>query len=160
MTLGNPLGHLEWLSSSLVPTLSLRVKLIFSPFLCGYLSEAALSSYIHCELLSHLFIFYPGFGSDSGNPHLPHNHEYNQVVYSGTHDNDTVKSSSPCVCLSSKMIIFIGGIVRVGPVPGAFENLVIVLENKDMKTVKELPLVNLLETSFEEISSKALLGNT
>ncbi|KAE9449889.1 hypothetical protein C3L33_18210, partial [Rhododendron williamsianum] len=82
-----------------------------------------------------------GFGSDSGNPHLPHNHEYNQVVYSGTHDNDTVKSSSPCVCLSSKMIIFIGGIVRVGPVPGAFENLVIVLENKDMKTVKELPSI-------------------
>ncbi|KAG5529313.1 hypothetical protein RHGRI_029873 [Rhododendron griersonianum] len=30
-----------------------------------------------------------GFGSDSGNPHLPHNHEYNQVVYTGTHDNDT-----------------------------------------------------------------------
>ncbi|KAH9718309.1 4-alpha-glucanotransferase DPE1 /amyloplastic [Citrus sinensis] len=32
-----------------------------------------------------------GFGSDSKNPHLPHNHERNQVVYTGTHDNDTVK---------------------------------------------------------------------
>ncbi|XP_071705984.1 4-alpha-glucanotransferase, chloroplastic/amyloplastic isoform X2 [Rutidosis leptorrhynchoides] len=31
-----------------------------------------------------------GFGSDSDNPHLPHNHEQNQVVYTGTHDNDTV----------------------------------------------------------------------
>ncbi|OMP02542.1 Glycoside hydrolase, family 77 [Corchorus olitorius] len=31
-----------------------------------------------------------GFGSDSSNPHLPHNHELNQVVYTGTHDNDTV----------------------------------------------------------------------
>lgn len=30
------------------------------------------------------------FGSDSMNPHLPHNHEVDQVVYSGTHDNDTV----------------------------------------------------------------------
>ncbi|XVF61754.1 hypothetical protein PTKIN_Ptkin08bG0156000 [Pterospermum kingtungense] len=33
-----------------------------------------------------------GFGSDSSNPHLPHNHEHNQVVYTGTHDNDTIKS--------------------------------------------------------------------
>ncbi|KAJ8464210.1 hypothetical protein OPV22_026762 [Ensete ventricosum] len=31
-----------------------------------------------------------GFGSDAGNPHLPHNHEQQQVVYTGTHDNDTV----------------------------------------------------------------------
>ncbi|GJU32874.1 4-alpha-glucanotransferase, chloroplastic/amyloplastic, partial [Tanacetum coccineum] len=31
-----------------------------------------------------------GFGSDAENPHLPHNHEQNQVVYTGTHDNDTV----------------------------------------------------------------------
>ncbi|XP_010261114.1 PREDICTED: 4-alpha-glucanotransferase, chloroplastic/amyloplastic-like isoform X2 [Nelumbo nucifera] len=31
------------------------------------------------------------FGSDSDNPHLPHNHEPNQVVYTGTHDNDTVR---------------------------------------------------------------------
>ncbi|KAF3794187.1 4-alpha-glucanotransferase [Nymphaea thermarum] len=29
------------------------------------------------------------FGSRSDNPHLPHNHEVNQVVYTGTHDNDT-----------------------------------------------------------------------
>lgn len=32
-----------------------------------------------------------GFGSDAENPHLPHNHERNQVVYTGTHDNDTVR---------------------------------------------------------------------
>ncbi|KAL2907217.1 4-alpha-glucanotransferase chloroplastic/amyloplastic [Bienertia sinuspersici] len=31
-----------------------------------------------------------GFGSDAENPHLPHNHERNQVVYTGTHDNDTI----------------------------------------------------------------------
>ncbi|CAM8903787.1 unnamed protein product [Rhodiola kirilowii] len=31
------------------------------------------------------------FGGGSDNPHLPHNHEKNQVVYSGTHDNDTVR---------------------------------------------------------------------
>ncbi|XP_020520381.1 4-alpha-glucanotransferase, chloroplastic/amyloplastic isoform X2 [Amborella trichopoda] len=30
------------------------------------------------------------FGSDSDNPHLPHNHEPDQVVYTGTHDNDTI----------------------------------------------------------------------
>ncbi|KAF7834220.1 4-alpha-glucanotransferase, chloroplastic/amyloplastic [Senna tora] len=31
------------------------------------------------------------FGGDAGNPHLPHNHECNQVVYTGTHDNDTIR---------------------------------------------------------------------
>eukprot|EP00245_Coleochaete_scutata_P007585 TRINITY_DN23053_c0_g1_i1.p1 TRINITY_DN23053_c0_g1~~TRINITY_DN23053_c0_g1_i1.p1 ORF type:complete len:615 (+),score=133.21 TRINITY_DN23053_c0_g1_i1:30-1847(+) len=30
------------------------------------------------------------WGGGSKNPHLPHNHEANQVVYPGTHDNDTV----------------------------------------------------------------------
>jgi 4-alpha-glucanotransferase len=29
------------------------------------------------------------FCSDSGNPYLPHNHVFNSVVYTGTHDNDT-----------------------------------------------------------------------
>ncbi|CAA7395072.1 unnamed protein product [Spirodela intermedia] len=29
------------------------------------------------------------FGGGPDNPHLPHNHEPNQVVYTGTHDNDT-----------------------------------------------------------------------
>jgi 4-alpha-glucanotransferase len=30
------------------------------------------------------------FGADDpGNPHLPHNHDRNSVVYTGTHDNDT-----------------------------------------------------------------------
>ncbi|EEF33720.1 4-alpha-glucanotransferase, chloroplast precursor, putative [Ricinus communis] len=32
-----------------------------------------------------------GFGSDADNPHLPHNHDANQVVYTGTHDNDTIR---------------------------------------------------------------------
>ncbi|KAL3527848.1 hypothetical protein ACH5RR_012504 [Cinchona calisaya] len=32
-----------------------------------------------------------GFGSDAENPHLPHKHEHNQVVYTGTHDNDTIQ---------------------------------------------------------------------
>ncbi|XP_055833168.1 4-alpha-glucanotransferase, chloroplastic/amyloplastic [Solanum dulcamara] len=31
------------------------------------------------------------FGSDAENPHLPHNHEQNQAVYTGTHDNDTIR---------------------------------------------------------------------
>src|SRR5690625_6456260 len=29
------------------------------------------------------------FGSDSGNPYLPHHYPRNCVVYTGTHDNDT-----------------------------------------------------------------------
>ncbi|CAI9109249.1 OLC1v1009036C1 [Oldenlandia corymbosa var. corymbosa] len=32
-----------------------------------------------------------GFGSDAENPHLPHKHEHNEVVYTGTHDNDTIR---------------------------------------------------------------------
>lgn len=76
-----------------IPTLCLCVKFICLPFFFGYLAKAALE-FIHCYCCPSLFIFGPGFGSDSGNPHLPHNHEYNQVVYTGTHDNDTVISSS------------------------------------------------------------------
>jgi 4-alpha-glucanotransferase len=30
-----------------------------------------------------------GFGGDASNPHLPHNHEADLVVYTATHDNDT-----------------------------------------------------------------------
>jgi 4-alpha-glucanotransferase len=29
------------------------------------------------------------FGGDGNNPYLPHNHKPNQVLYAGTHDNDT-----------------------------------------------------------------------
>ena len=29
------------------------------------------------------------FGGDSSNPYLPHNHQINSIVYTGTHDNDT-----------------------------------------------------------------------
>ncbi|MCW5632507.1 MAG: 4-alpha-glucanotransferase [Rubrivivax sp.] len=31
------------------------------------------------------------FGSGSANPYLPHNHEADSVVYTGTHDNDTTR---------------------------------------------------------------------
>ena len=31
------------------------------------------------------------FGGDSGNPHRPHNYIHNCVVYTGTHDSDTVR---------------------------------------------------------------------
>jgi 4-alpha-glucanotransferase len=47
------------------------------------------------ELLRDTFSF-PGmnilqfaFGSDAGNPYLPHNLRANSVIYTGTHDNDT-----------------------------------------------------------------------
>jgi len=32
------------------------------------------------------------FSGDASNPYLPHNHELNSVVYTGTHDNDTTLS--------------------------------------------------------------------
>ena len=39
------------------------------------------------------------FGGDAANPYLPHNHTFDSVVYTGTHDNDTsigwYESSSP-----------------------------------------------------------------
>jgi 4-alpha-glucanotransferase len=30
-----------------------------------------------------------GFSGEATNPHLPHMHEHDSVVYTGTHDNDT-----------------------------------------------------------------------
>lgn len=53
-----------------------------------------LSHVLHCLLISQLTFIYliSAFGGGADNPHLPHNHEVNQVVYSGTHDNDTVGS--------------------------------------------------------------------
>lgn len=41
------------------------------------------------------------FGGGSDNPHLLHNHEADQVVYTGTHDNDTVK-----YCIFSQVFHF------------------------------------------------------
>ncbi len=32
------------------------------------------------------------FSGESSNPYLPHNHQFNSVVYTGTHDNDTTLS--------------------------------------------------------------------
>lgn len=57
---------------------------------------------INNRLLSQfIYLFFPfwgtAFGSDSDNLHLLHNHERDQVVYTGTHDNDTV-SPQPCIC--------------------------------------------------------------
>ncbi|XP_020580873.1 4-alpha-glucanotransferase DPE1, chloroplastic/amyloplastic [Phalaenopsis equestris] len=37
------------------------------------------------------------FGSSSNNPHLSHNHELDQVVYTGTHDNDTALGWWECL---------------------------------------------------------------
>ncbi|KAL5703890.1 4-alpha-glucanotransferase [Ranunculus cassubicifolius] len=37
------------------------------------------------------------FGGDATNPHLPHNHELDQVVYTGTHDNDTALGWWECL---------------------------------------------------------------
>jgi len=34
-------------------------------------------------------ILHFAFGGDASNPYLPHNHEVDSVVYTGTHDNDT-----------------------------------------------------------------------
>ena len=34
-------------------------------------------------------ILHFAFGDDPGNPYLPHRHEHNSVVYTGTHDNNT-----------------------------------------------------------------------
>ena len=48
-------------------------------------------NFTRCYVVHFLFFSCPGFGSGADNPHLPHNHEHNQVVYTGTHDNDTVK---------------------------------------------------------------------
>ncbi|KAI4374155.1 hypothetical protein MLD38_012181 [Melastoma candidum] len=52
------------------------------------------------------------FGDGAESPHLPHNHERNQVVYTGTHDNDTTRGwwdsmkddekSNACLYLSLK----------------------------------------------------------
>ncbi len=40
-------------------------------------------------LLPGMKILQFAFDSDAVNPYLPHNHEFNCVVYTGTHDNDT-----------------------------------------------------------------------
>ena len=40
----------------------------------------------------YLLLLDVAFGSDADNPHLPHNHETNQVVYTGTHDNTTLRA--------------------------------------------------------------------
>lgn len=63
----------------------------------GNIPRAALRVYFFpyiAEISSSLILFICicgiAFGGGSDNPHLPHNHEMDQVVYTGTHDNDTV----------------------------------------------------------------------
>jgi len=38
-----------------------------------------------------MYVLQFAFDSDARNPYLPHNHERNAVVYTGTHDNDTTR---------------------------------------------------------------------
>lgn len=64
---------------------SLILYIIFQ--YCASLKSECLNIFISILLC-------PAFGGDASNPHLPHNHECNQVVYTGTHDNDTVRISS------------------------------------------------------------------
>jgi 4-alpha-glucanotransferase len=54
----------------------------------GYITEAvdALRRSLH---LPGMRVLQFAFDGDAANPHLPHNHEPNMVVYTGTHDNDT-----------------------------------------------------------------------
>ncbi|GER42957.1 4-alpha-glucanotransferase [Striga asiatica] len=54
------------------------------------------------------------FGSDAENPHLPHNHEMNQVVYTGTHDNDTIRGWWDILPQEEKsnVVKYIGNIVE------------------------------------------------
>lgn len=66
----------------------LLLFIVILPFKWLHLWQA--SGFMLHSLLSFYFIG-SGFGSDADNPHLPHNHERNQVVYTGTHDNDTVR---------------------------------------------------------------------
>uniref|UniRef100_A0A0E0LNL5 4-alpha-glucanotransferase n=1 Tax=Oryza punctata TaxID=4537 RepID=A0A0E0LNL5_ORYPU len=46
------------------------------------------------------------FGGGSDNPHLLHNHEFDQVVYTGTHDNDTVLGWWQSLPEEEKQIVF------------------------------------------------------
>lgn len=59
----------------------------FGKIACGFLLFFSLSFNISEPTFMYLI---SAFGGGADNPHLPHNHEVNQVVYSGTHDNDTV----------------------------------------------------------------------
>lgn len=77
------MGHLEWLSSSLVnPGFGIQRLFKWSSVRSKLVAWYAVKLFLLCIV--------QGFGGNADNPHLPHNHERNQVVYTGTHDNDTV----------------------------------------------------------------------
>ncbi|KAL0461161.1 UNVERIFIED_CONTAM: 4-alpha-glucanotransferase, chloroplastic/amyloplastic, partial [Sesamum latifolium] len=58
-----------------------------------------------------------GFGSDAGNPHLPHNHEQNQVVYTGTHDNDTIRGWWDILPQEEKSNAALSSVARTAIIP-------------------------------------------
>ena len=69
----------------------------------GNIAKAALSAYFSYQLnvlcSNSIYLCGTAFGGGSDNPHLLHNHEMDQVVYTGTHDNDTVSSKFLFDCL-------------------------------------------------------------
>jgi hypothetical protein len=78
------LEPLEWQFSSLV----IILLLLGSTESILFLSNKCFSALVPFII----YICRTAFGGGSDNPHLPHNHEMDQVVYTGTHDNDTVSS--------------------------------------------------------------------
>jgi len=60
------------------------------------------------------------FAFDGGpeNPYLPHNHEVNSVVYTGTHDNDTTLAGSSACRLNSSVWCWITLVSLARPCPG------------------------------------------
>ncbi|KAE8655894.1 hypothetical protein F3Y22_tig00117016pilonHSYRG00391 [Hibiscus syriacus] len=87
-------GAVNWVSKlqSVMATSTTEAEYVAAT----HVSKEAIWLKMLLEELGHNQDFVPfslalGFGSDYRNPHMPHNHESNQVVYTGTHDNDTIQ---------------------------------------------------------------------
>ncbi len=81
------------------------------------------------------------FSGEPGNPYLPHNHQVNSVVYTGTHDNDTTLSWLETITEDEKHFIR-----EYFNFP--YENLNLVLMSVTMASVSRLavlPLQDLLQ---------------
>ena len=81
------------------------------------------------------------FSGEPGNPYLPHNHQINSVVYTGTHDNDTTLSWLETISEDEKHFIR-----EYFNFP--YENLNLVLMSVTMASVSKLavlPLQDLLQ---------------
>ena len=81
------------------------------------------------------------FSGEPGNPYLPHNHQVNSVVYTGTHDNDTTLSWLETITEDEKHFIR-----EYFNYP--YENLNLVLMSVTMASVSRLavlPLQDLLQ---------------